>query len=65
VESVRSFWRVFEPCAQGYYINTDVPDDERRLRETYGDNYPRLVQLKNRYDPTNLFRLNANIRPTV
>jgi len=65
VESVRGFWRVFEPYTQGYYINTDVPDDERRLRETYGDNYPRLVQLKNMYDPTNLFRLNANIRPTV
>jgi FAD/FMN-containing dehydrogenase len=65
VESVRSFWRVFEPYTQGYYINTDVPDDERRLRETYGGNYARLVQLKNRYDPTNLFRLNANIRPTV
>ena len=62
---MRSFWRVFEPYTQGYYINTDVPDDERRLRETYGGNYARLVQLKNRYDPTNLFRLNANIRPTV
>jgi hypothetical protein len=28
-------------------------------------NYPRLVQLKNKYDPTNLFRLNANVQPTV
>jgi len=44
---------------------TEPSADEKRLRATYGDNYPRLVQLKNKYDPKNLFRLNANIRPTV
>lgn len=65
VQAVRGFWRGLEPHTSGYYVNTDVPDDEKRLRETYGGNYPRLVQLKNKYDPTNLFRLNANIRPTV
>jgi hypothetical protein len=31
----------------------------------YGANYPRLVELKNKYDPSNLFRLNANISPSV
>jgi len=65
VVAVRGFWRALQPYTSGYYVNTDIPDDEKRLRETYGDNYPRLVQLKNKYDPTNLFRLNANIRPTV
>jgi FAD/FMN-containing dehydrogenase len=63
VADVRAFWRKLEHLSKGYYINTDTPDDERRLRETYGGNYERLVQIKTKYDPTNLFRLNANIRP--
>jgi FAD/FMN-containing dehydrogenase len=64
VAAIREVWRSFEPLTKGYYINTDSPDDERRLKLTYGGNYARLVQIKNTYDPTNLFRLNANIRPT-
>ena len=55
----------FDPFTQGYYVNTEPSEDEKRLRGTYGENYPRLVQLKNKYDPTNLFHLNANIKPTV
>jgi hypothetical protein len=61
----RTLWSVFEPFTQGYYVNTEPSSDEKRLRATYGDNYPRLVQLKNKYDPMNLFRLNANVKPTV
>ncbi|MGH8136644.1 MAG: FAD-binding oxidoreductase [Steroidobacteraceae bacterium] len=61
----RALWDVFEPFTENYYVNTEPSADERRLRATYGDNYPRLVQLKNKYDPMNLFRLNANIKPTV
>lgn len=40
-------------------------DGEAQLRTTFGDNYPRLVELKNKYDPRNLFRLYSNIQPTV
>ena len=62
---LHDLWKVFEPFTQGYYVNTEPSADEQRLRATYGDNYPRLVQLKNKYDPTNLFHLNANIKPTA
>ena len=53
----------FDPFTKGYYVNTEPSESEQRLRATYGDNYPRLVQIKKKYDPGNLFRLNANIRP--
>ena len=62
---LRDLWKTFEPYTRGYYVNTEPSADEQRLRATYGDNYPRLVQLKNKYDPTNLFHLNANIKPTA
>jgi FAD/FMN-containing dehydrogenase len=65
IADVRGFWRKLEHLTKGYYINTDSPDDERRLRETYGDNYARLVQVKDKFDPKNLFRLNSNIKPSV
>ena len=35
------------------------------MAEAYGANYQRLVELKNKYDPRNVFRLNHNIKPTV
>ncbi|HET7811481.1 MAG TPA: FAD-dependent oxidoreductase [Steroidobacteraceae bacterium] len=60
---MRGLWKTFEPFTKGYYVNTEPSESEQRLRATYGDNYPRLVQLKGKYDPDNLFRLNANIRP--
>jgi len=63
VEEGRHIWQAIEPYTQGYYVNADPSAEEKRLHATYGDNYPRLVKLKNKYDPTNLFRLNANIKP--
>jgi hypothetical protein len=62
---MRDLWKTFEPFTQGYYVNTEPSAGEARLKATYGNNYARLVQLKNQYDPKNLFRLNANIRPTT
>jgi hypothetical protein len=42
-----------------------VLEGEELLHEAHGENYERLVVLKDKYDPTNLFRLNHNIKPTV
>jgi FAD/FMN-containing dehydrogenase len=49
----------------GVYVNFMNEEEQDRVQAAYGENYQRLVALKNRYDPTNLFRLNQNIRPDV
>ena len=38
-------------------------EGEKQVRSAYGANYERLLALKNKYDPTNLFRMNQNIKP--
>jgi FAD/FMN-containing dehydrogenase len=45
------------------YVNYLAADDDDRVRQAYGANYDRLVELKRRYDPNNLFRLTLNIDP--
>ncbi len=62
---MRDLWKAFEPLTRGYYVNTEPSAAESRVKATYGDNYARMVQIKDKYDPKNLFRLNANIRPSV
>lgn len=50
------------------YINDlglETEEGEERIRAGFGHNYERLAALKNKYDPTNLFRHNQNIKPTV
>jgi FAD/FMN-containing dehydrogenase len=59
----RDMWAGVQPFTRGYYVNTVPGANDQRLRATFGDNYPRLVSLKEKYDPMNLFRLNANIKP--
>jgi FAD/FMN-containing dehydrogenase len=49
----------------GFYTNDLADETQDEVDATYGANLPRLVGVKNQYDPTNLFRLNANIKPTV
>jgi FAD/FMN-containing dehydrogenase len=59
--------RVFDDAApyasRGAYINFMTEDETSRVAAAYGDNYPRLVELKRKYDPANVFHLNQNIRP--
>ena len=45
------------------YVNVLGVEGEERVKEAYGDSYPRLAALKTKYDPDNLFRLNQNIKP--
>lgn len=65
---VRNTWSVLQVFSSGAgYLNRSSDEEEpTRLRSAYGARkYERLVALKNKYDPTNFFRLNHNIKPTV
>ena len=62
----KEYWEALHPySAGGAYVNFMMDEGQERIRATYRHNYDRLVAVKNRYDPTNLFRVNQNIRPTV
>ncbi len=62
----REYWNAVEPFASGeVYVNHLDAEEATRIRAAYGGSYDRLVALKNKYDPTNLFRMNQNIRPTA
>jgi FAD/FMN-containing dehydrogenase len=50
--------------AGGAYINFMMDEGEDRVKASYGDNYDRLVKIKSKYDPKNLFKVNQNIKPT-
>jgi FAD/FMN-containing dehydrogenase len=62
---VREAWNSVRPFSTGgNYLNFQTADeDEGRVRATYGRNFDRLVEVKETYDPENLFRRNRNIRP--
>jgi FAD/FMN-containing dehydrogenase len=64
ISDVKADWAILEPFTHGFYVNLN-DDSEKKTHANYGPNYARLVELKNKYDPTNLLRLNANIKPTV
>jgi FAD/FMN-containing dehydrogenase len=64
IAAVREIYAHMEPHSSGFYTNLH-DDTKEKTWGNFGENYPRLVELKNKYDPTNLFRLNANIKPTV
>jgi FAD/FMN-containing dehydrogenase len=62
----KNFYDAVHPySAGGAYVNFLMGDEgEGRVKATYGDNYERLVAIKNKYDPDNFFRVNQNIKPS-
>jgi FAD/FMN-containing dehydrogenase len=61
-----AYWDALHPLSEaGAYVNFMMDEGVDRVRATYRDNFDRLVEVKDRYDPTNLFRVNQNIRPTA
>lgn len=62
----RAFSNAAAPFALGsVYVNFMTQEETSRIAEAYGPNYERLVAVKSRYDPYNLFRHNQNIRPAA
>jgi FAD/FMN-containing dehydrogenase len=69
VHWTRELWQALQPYGTGgVYVNNigrEEDDGADQVRAAYGANYQRLAELKQKYDPTNLFRHNQNIKPTV
>jgi FAD/FMN-containing dehydrogenase len=61
---VKDYYAALQPhSAPGGYVNFMADDDQGRIRDNYKGNYERLVQIKKKYDPANLFHVNQNIKP--
>ncbi len=66
IAKARETWQELAPLTSGFYTNYAAADTKLAgFHENYGANFERLVALKAKYDPMNLFRLNANVPPKV
>lgn len=66
IEWVREYWSALHPySSDATYVNFMMDEGEERIKAAYRGNYERLVALKNKYDPANLFQMNQNIKPTA
>lgn len=64
IKWARAFFQASTPYASaGGYVNFMAAEEGDRVAAVYGANYDRLVQIKKRYDPENIFHLNQNIKP--
>lgn len=66
IQWTRAFAAAMQPFSIGVYVNEMLNEGEERVRAAYPpETYERLVALKNKYDPANVFRMNQNIKPTT
>lgn len=64
IQWIKQFWTGLEPFTSGFYVNDlELEHSAAAIRANYRRNHERLVAIKTKYDPANLFRLNANIKP--
>jgi hypothetical protein len=60
----KGYWEAVHPhTLGGAYVNFMMDEGVERIKATYRDNYDRLAQIKRKYDPSNFFRINQNIKP--
>ena len=64
VAAVRNYYNAMAPFMKGYYTNLNE-EGARKTKGNYGPSYTRLAETKAKFDPGNLFRLNANIEPAA
>jgi len=65
IEWTRAFFAAMQPhLGNAVYVNNLGNEGEDRIRAAYGPHYDRLAALKEKYDPTNFFRMNHNIQPS-
>ena len=62
IKYIRSYWKELESHTRGYYTVEVADEAQSIVNSNYQGNFDRLLEVKKMYDPTNLFRLNANIR---
>ncbi len=63
VQYIRDYWKTLEPATDGYYTVDTAAESSAIRHGNYQGNFERLLAVKKKYDPTNLFRLNANVDP--
>ena len=61
IDYLRSYWSTIEPRTDGFYTVDVANQAQQFVNNNYQGNFPRLLKVKKKYDPANLFRLNANI----
>jgi hypothetical protein len=62
----KEYWEAVHPySAGGAYVNFMMNEGQERIQATYRDNYDRLLEVKRKYDPNNLFRVNQNIQKST
>ena len=61
----RAYWKTLEPFTHGYYTNETADEGQQAINRNYQGNFARLQRVKARFDPGNLFRLNANVPPAA